>query len=73
MPQRTVACSIILCFYLEGFVEGCLERIGEDEPEEEAHFRDLREDEGEGATLLTILEVKHEVLPGRPDSSVHEY
>jgi len=29
--------------YLERFVEGCLERIGEDE----ALFRDLWEDEGE--------------------------
>jgi hypothetical protein len=27
--------------YVEGFVEGCLERIGEDEPEDEALFRDL--------------------------------
>ena len=27
--------------YIEGFVEGCLERIGEDEPEDEALFRDL--------------------------------
>jgi hypothetical protein len=27
--------------YVEGFVEGCLERIGEDAPEEEQMFRDL--------------------------------
>jgi hypothetical protein len=26
--------------YVEGFVEGCLERIGEDDPEEEQIFRD---------------------------------
>ena len=31
--------------YVEGFVEGCLERIGEDDPEEERLFRDLWEDE----------------------------
>jgi hypothetical protein len=31
--------------YVEGFVEGCLERIGEDEPDEEQLFRDLWEDE----------------------------
>jgi hypothetical protein len=31
--------------YIEGFVEGCLERIGEDNPEEEQLFRDLWEDE----------------------------
>ncbi len=24
--------------YVEGFVEGCLERMGEDEPEDEAFF-----------------------------------
>ena len=28
-------------------MEGCLERIGEDEPEDEALFRDLWEDEAE--------------------------
>jgi hypothetical protein len=27
--------------YVEGFIEGCLERIGEDEPEDETLFRDL--------------------------------
>jgi hypothetical protein len=31
--------------YVEGFVEGCLERIGEDEPEDRALFKDLWEDE----------------------------
>jgi hypothetical protein len=31
--------------YLEGFVEGCLERIGEDDPDEEQIFRDLWEDD----------------------------
>ena len=30
--------------YVDGFVEGCLERIGEDHPEEERLFRDLWED-----------------------------
>ena len=34
--------------YVEGFAEGCLERIGEDE----ALFRDLWEDEGERETVL---------------------
>jgi hypothetical protein len=33
--------------YVEGFVEGCLERIGEYNPEDEALFRDLWEDEGQ--------------------------
>ncbi len=30
--------------YVEGWVEGCLKRIGEDDPEEEQLFRDLWED-----------------------------
>jgi hypothetical protein len=29
----------------ERYIEGCLERIGEDNPEEEEIFRDLWEDE----------------------------
>jgi hypothetical protein len=33
--------------YVEGFVEGCPERIGEYNPEDEALFRDLWEDEGQ--------------------------
>jgi hypothetical protein len=38
--------------YVEGFVEGCLERIGEDDPDEEQLFRALWEDEGERETVL---------------------
>jgi hypothetical protein len=30
--------------YVEGFVEGCLERIGEDDPDEEDFLRDIREE-----------------------------
>ena len=41
--------------YIEGFVEGCLERMGEDDPEDEALFGDLWEDEGERETVLWIL------------------
>ena len=33
--------------YVEGFVAGRLERIGEEDPDEEQLFRDLWEDEGE--------------------------
>jgi hypothetical protein len=50
--------------YSEGFVEGCLERIGEDE----TFFRDLWEDEGERETVLEILKAEFEVLPGRPEA-----
>jgi hypothetical protein len=53
--------------YIEGFVEGCLERIGEDYSEDETLFRDLWEDEGERETLLAILKGECEVLPGRPE------
>jgi hypothetical protein len=52
--------------YVEGFVEGRLERIGEDEPEEGALFRVLWEDEGERETVLAVLQAECEVLPGRP-------
>ncbi len=51
--------------YVEGFVEGCLERMGEDEPEDEALFRDLWE--GERETVLAILQAECEVLSGRPE------
>jgi hypothetical protein len=53
--------------YVEGVVERCLERIGEDEPEDEAFFRDLWEDEGERETVLMILQAECEVLSGRPE------
>ena len=48
-------------------MEGCLERIGEDEPEDEALFRDLWADEGERETVLMILQAECEVLAGRPE------
>jgi hypothetical protein len=52
--------------YIEGFVEGCLERIGEDDPDEEELFRDLWNDEGERETVLEALKADCEVRPGRP-------
>lgn len=52
--------------YIEGFVEGCLERIGEDYPEDEATFRDHWEDDDERETLLEMLKAECEVRPGRP-------
>ncbi len=54
--------------YVEGFMEGCLERTGEEEPDDEALFRDLWEDEGERETILTILQAACEILPGRPEN-----
>lgn len=54
--------------YVEGFVEGCLERIGEDDAEGELLFRDLWEDEGERETVLEILKAECEVLAGKPEA-----
>jgi hypothetical protein len=52
--------------YIEGFVEGCLERIGEDDPDEEQLLRDLWDDEGERETVLEALKADCEVRSGRP-------
>jgi hypothetical protein len=52
--------------YVEGFVEGCLERIGEDDSDEEQLFRDLWEDEGEREMVLEALKADCEVRSGRP-------
>ena len=38
--------------YVEGWVEGCLERMGEDYPEEELLFRDLWEDETQREVVI---------------------
>ncbi len=54
--------------YIEGFVEGGLERTGEEEPDDEALFRDLWKDEGEREMILTILQAACEILPGRPEN-----
>lgn len=53
--------------YVEGFVEGCLERIGEDDPEDELLFRDLWDDPSERDTVLDILKAECEILTGRPE------
>ncbi len=52
--------------YIEGFVEGCLERIGEDDPEEEWLFRDLWEDESQRDLVVESLKADCEVRTGRP-------
>jgi hypothetical protein len=53
--------------YVEGFVEGCLERIGEDDAEGEGLLRGMWEDDSEKETVLDILKAECEVLPGRPE------
>jgi hypothetical protein len=52
--------------YVEGWVEGCLERIGEDDPEEEQVFRDLWEDETQREVVMESLKADCEVRTGRP-------
>jgi hypothetical protein len=52
--------------YVDRFVEGCLERIGEDDPDEEQIFRDLWEDEGQRDMVLESLKADCEVRTGRP-------
>jgi hypothetical protein len=52
--------------YIEGFVEGCLERIGEDDADEEQLFRDLWEDETQREVVLESLMADCEVRTGRP-------
>ncbi len=49
------------------YVEGCLERIGEDEPDDEDLLRDFWEDEGERETVLAILQAECEGFPGKPE------
>jgi hypothetical protein len=54
--------------YIEGFVEGCLERIGEDDAEGEDLLRDMWEDDSEKETVLDILKAECDVVAGRPES-----
>jgi hypothetical protein len=54
--------------YVEGWVEGCLERIGEDDPDEELLFRDLWEDETQQEVVVESLKADCEVRTGRPPS-----
>ena len=56
-------------FYLglaldERYVEGCLERIGEDHPEEELLFRDLWEDETQRDVVIDCFKADCEVRAG---------
>ena len=51
--------------YVEGWVEGCLERIGEDNPDEEDIFRDLWEDETQREVVIESLKADCEIRRGR--------
>ena len=52
--------------YVEGWVEGCLERIGQDDPDEEQLFRDLFEDETQREVVIESLQADCEVRTGTP-------
>jgi hypothetical protein len=52
--------------YVEGWVEGCLERIGQDDPDEEQLFRDLFEDETQREMVIGSLQADCEVRTGTP-------
>jgi len=52
--------------YVDGLVEGCLERIGEDDPDEEQIFRDLWEDATQREVVIESLKSDCEVRTGRP-------
>jgi hypothetical protein len=47
-------------------VGGCLQRIGEDNPDEELIFRDLWEDETQRDMVIESLKADCEVRTGRP-------
>jgi hypothetical protein len=51
--------------YVEGWVEGCLERIGEDE---ERLFRNLWDEENQREVVIESLRADCEVRTGRPPS-----
>jgi hypothetical protein len=52
--------------YVEGFVEGCLERIGEDDLEEEQIFWDLWEDETQREVVIERHKADCEIRTVRP-------
>ncbi len=52
--------------YVEGFVEGCLERIGEDDPDGEDFLRGIWEEGDDRGFVLEALKGEVEVRPGRP-------
>ena len=47
--------------YVERFVEGCLERMGEDDPEEERLFRDLWQDGTQREEVVESLKADCEI------------
>lgn len=52
--------------YIEGFVDGALERIGEDDPDEEDFLRGIWEDGDDQDFVVEALKSGVEVRSGRP-------
>jgi hypothetical protein len=52
--------------YVEGLAEGCPNRIGEDDPDEELLFPDLWDDETQQNVVIASLQADCEVRAGRP-------
>jgi hypothetical protein len=52
--------------YVDSWVERCLERIGEDDPDEEQLFRELFEDETQRDVVTDSLKADCEIRTGRP-------
>ena len=52
--------------YVEGFVEGCMERIGEDDPDEEEFLRGIWEEGDDREFVLETLKGTVEIRAGRP-------
>jgi hypothetical protein len=52
--------------YVEGFVEGTLERNVEDDPDSEGFFRDIWEEDDDRDFVLEALKSGVEVRPGGP-------
>jgi hypothetical protein len=51
--------------YVEGWVEGCLERIGEDKPEEQL-FREFWDNKTQRGVVIESLKADCEIRRGRP-------
>ncbi len=65
LTDTTEDISALDLVYVEGFVEGCLERVGEDDPEGEETLRGEWED-GDRHMVLEVLKADVEVREGRP-------
>jgi hypothetical protein len=52
--------------YVGGFVQGCLERVGEDDPDEEGLLRGIWEGDDDRGFVLETLKGGVEVRAGRP-------